>query len=107
MGGAWYDDLKTVVPSMSEAELGKFADEQLSTQLGFNHEPTNVHVAKLQDCIPQYVIGHSNRVERIFGTIKDRKLPLSLVGSSYKGVSVNDCIYNTKLEVENITGVTL
>jgi oxygen-dependent protoporphyrinogen oxidase len=34
--------------------------------------------------------------------ISDNILPLSLVGASYRGVSVNDCINNARLEVERI-----
>ena len=60
-----------------------------------------------QDCIPQYLVGHNKKLDNIFSYIRDNKLPLSLIGSSYEGVSVNDCIYNARLAVEAVTGTEL
>lgn len=39
-------------------------------------------------------------MESIDKCVSDNGLPLSLVGSSYKGVSVNDCINNAKLTLK-------
>lgn len=47
-----------------------------------------------KQCIPQYSVGHSDRMLRI-DALRDQRL--SLTGASYNGVSVNDCIYNSKL----------
>ena len=60
-----------------------------------------------QDAIPQYHVGHYKVLENISSYIQDHKLPLSLIGSSYKGVSVNDCINNARLAVEDVTGLDL
>ena len=39
--------------------------------------------------------------------VTDNRLPLSLLGSSYRGVSVNDCIYRAKQVASNVTGAKL
>lgn len=56
----------------------------------------------LQNCIPQYYVGHSKIIGSIDNYIDDNNLPVSLVGSSYKGVSVNDCILSAKIEMKKI-----
>lgn len=107
MGGAWHDKLKEVVPSMSNQDLSQFALKALQQQLGVSANPTKVHVQQLSKCIPQYYIGHSKHLENLFSRIETLKLPLSLVGSSYKGPAVNDCINTARLEVEKVTGKQL
>jgi oxygen-dependent protoporphyrinogen oxidase len=107
MGGSWYKDLQAAVPTMTTEDLGKFATKALQQQLNILNEPVKVHVEQLRNCIPQYVVGHNQVLTKIFSEIKQRNLPLSLVGSSYKGPSVNDCINNTRIEMERITGKSL
>lgn len=107
MGGSWMEDLKEQVPSMSTEDLGKFAVKSIQSQLNFSQEPVNIHVEIQRKCIPQYVLGHTVVLDNIFSQIKQDKLPLSLVGSSYKGPSVNDCINNARLEMERVTGTSL
>ena len=107
MGGAWYDKLREAVPSMNSHDLGQHAVNAIQEQLGITSDPVKIHVEKLSNSIPQYRIGHSQNLDKMFTEIGDRKLPLSLVGSSYKGPAVNDCINNSRLEVEKITGTLL
>uniref|UniRef100_A0A8C3QJZ6 Protoporphyrinogen oxidase n=1 Tax=Cyanoderma ruficeps TaxID=181631 RepID=A0A8C3QJZ6_9PASS len=57
-----------------------------------------------QDCIPQYTLGHWERLERIQKFLREQQLPLSLIGASYWGVSVNDCIASAKEAVGRILG---
>ena len=56
----------------------------------------------LQSCIPQYMIGHDRLVNDMQTYVADNSLPLSLLGASYAGVSVNDCIYRAKQEARQI-----
>ncbi|XP_021356293.1 protoporphyrinogen oxidase-like [Mizuhopecten yessoensis] len=106
MGGAWYDELvkERLGGSLDPSRVARLATEVISKHLGIIEAPVKIDMMVHADCIPQYLVGHNERVERIFKYIKDNNLPLSLVGSSYKGVSVNDCIYNAKLRVEHFTG---
>lgn len=106
LGGEWYDDLlERLDGSLNPNGIARLAIDVISDQLNITEKPLKVDVIIQNDCIPQYLVGHGERLERIFKYIKDKKLPLSLVGSSYKGVSVNDCIYNSKLAAERLTGL--
>ena len=42
--------------------------------------------------------------ERIGRWVEEQRLPLSLIGASYSGVSVNDCIASAKAAVGRLLG---
>uniref|UniRef100_A0A8C5NNI1 Protoporphyrinogen oxidase n=1 Tax=Junco hyemalis TaxID=40217 RepID=A0A8C5NNI1_JUNHY len=56
---------------------------------------------------PCYTLGHWERLgesERIQRFLKEQQLPLTLIGASYSGVSVNDCIAGARAAVGRILG---
>ena len=55
-----------------------------------------------QDCIPEYSVCHVDKLDRIESFIANNGLALSCVGASYRGVSVNDCIYHSRLAAEGL-----
>lgn len=97
MGGAWFHDYFGDNPS--EDIMESVALEQLREILGINVHPVDSHFQILENCIPQYVVGHDERVNRIRNYIIDHKLPLTLCGSSYQGVGLNDVILSAKQSV--------
>jgi oxygen-dependent protoporphyrinogen oxidase len=61
-----------------------------------------VHVVYTQNCIAQYQLGHSQKLDTISKLIQEKAVPLSLVGMSYHGVSVNDCVHNSFTAVDRL-----
>lgn len=103
MGGSWYDELYSRLNgSLDPNSIADLALKTMKDHLRIEAEPSKMDVIVYKQCIPQYVIGHADRIQRISDYIQHNDLPLSLMGSSYRGVSVNDCIYNAKLEVEKL-----
>lgn len=104
MGGAWFQEVFGDPDHVSQDDLLSRAVSAVSRHLGISQSPRWSSVAVHRDCIPQYYEGHSQRVELMRGFIKERRLPLSLVGSSYDGVSVNDVIFSGRTAVEKLSG---
>ncbi|XP_009074063.1 PREDICTED: protoporphyrinogen oxidase, partial [Acanthisitta chloris] len=104
LGGAWFrqsfGDPVAVPPEL----LLRRAQEAVRDQLGLEGTPTRSMVRVQQNCIPQYTLGHWQRIERINQFLKEKELPLSLIGASYNGVSVNDCIASAKAAVGQLLG---
>lgn len=100
MGGRWFKQHFGENPS--KEKLLNVALEQLKTILKFNVEPQDYKVNILQNCIPQYTVGHNKRVENMFDYVMKNDLHLSLCGSSYYGVGVNDAILSAKNAVEQL-----
>jgi protoporphyrinogen/coproporphyrinogen III oxidase len=78
------DTLKTIAVREIEKILG------ISTMRLMDY-----HVSIQEKCIPQYIVGHEENVIELEKQLKSLGR-LVLLGSSYRGVSVNDCIYNAK-----------
>ena len=102
MGGHWFNSLFGDPDSVDPNHLQNVAIETAEKTLGIRTKPTSCLTSILRDCITQYTLGHSVRIKNIFDFIESRKLPLTLIGASYNGVSVNDCIYNAQQAVDRI-----
>lgn len=100
LGGRWFD--KYFSNATTEDEIKDITLSYFKSILGIEDEPVTCRVSTLKDCIPQYTLGHSDRVNKIFDYIKQHDLPLSLVGSSFKGIGVNDVILNSKNAVNEM-----
>ena len=102
MGGHWFNSLFGHPDVVDPNHLQDVAIETAEKTLGIRAKPTNCLTSILRDSITQYTLGHSDRVRNICDFIESRKLPLTLIGASYNGVSVNDCIYNAQQAVDRI-----
>ncbi|CAH1170198.1 unnamed protein product [Phaedon cochleariae] len=100
MGGAWFEELFGKNPEKDF--LLKIALDQLKKTLNISEKPVQSNVSILEKCIPQYVVGHSEKIEKINNYINKNKLPLSLCGASYYGVGINDVILSSKNAVDRL-----
>ncbi|KAJ8018243.1 Protoporphyrinogen oxidase [Holothuria leucospilota] len=107
VGGAWFEELFGHPESVSGDHLLSIALATKEDHLKIKQKPIYSLVNIHRDCIPQYTVGHSDRLglivshlaEQMNKYIKKNSLPLFLLGSSYDGVSVNDCIWNARKTV--------
>lgn len=94
MGGYWFKEKFGLNPR--EEQLLNIALQQVQNILGFSDNPKYFKVNILQDCIPQYTVGHNVRVAAINNYLGKNQLPISVCGASYDGVGVNDVILSAK-----------
>lgn len=104
MGGAWFQEEFGAPEAVREEPLLHRATQAVLLHLGVTAPPIWSRVTLQQDCIPQYRPGHFRTVESMRAFISSSSLPLSLTGSSYDGVSVNDVIFNGRRAVERLLG---
>jgi oxygen-dependent protoporphyrinogen oxidase len=90
MGGHYWDG-RASLPSEDEAISE--ALRLLREHLGIIQYPSDVLVTLQKDCIAQYNVGHKAKLAHLRKqVIENYGGKLALVGSSYTGVGVNDCI---------------
>lgn len=97
MGGKWFRER---FGDGNENDLYEKAIKQIRGILKIDKKPDTYKVSILRQCIPQYVVGHFDRIERIRTYIERNKLPLALCGSAYDGVGVNNVIYSAKIAAQ-------
>lgn len=103
MGGKWFKS--KFGDNVTEAELLDKAFGQLRSILKIDQPPVDYKVNILRKCIPQYVVGHHDRIDRIHNYISAKQLPLKLCGAAIDGVGVNDVIYSAKQVVQSIESI--
>ena len=76
---------------------------ELRELLGIAAEPLLVRVAALPRAMPQYAVGHLERVAAI--EARAAALPgLALAGEAYRGVGIPDCIHSGEVAADALAG---
>lgn len=87
MGGA-HDP---TMPLRPEEELVAIAREELQFMLGISDPPVFSRVIRWAKAIPQYHLGHPERVSSFERRIAEHR-GLFLTGNAFRGVSMHDCV---------------
>ena len=96
-GGA----LQPEIFALNESELTARVEADLRELLGINESPLFVEVAKWERSMPQYEVGHLDRVNEIEKLVS--KIPgLTLAGNSYRGAGIPDCIRSGEAAAESM-----
>ncbi|NPA91582.1 MAG: protoporphyrinogen oxidase [Chloroflexi bacterium] len=98
-GRAGADD----VVARSESDLIALARSELREIMGIDAVPTHAWAFRWQRGLPQYTVGHLDRVH----VIEERTRALGglyLVGNAYRGVGIPDCIANGERVAREIVG---
>lgn len=97
LGGA----LQPEMLELSDDELRSVAHEELCDLLNVTGEPELSHVFRWPGSMPQYHLGHVERIQRIHDRLK--ALPgLALAGNAYEGVGIPQTIRSGELAAESV-----
>jgi oxygen-dependent protoporphyrinogen oxidase len=102
--------LRSMVGGARSPELAMKDDEELISLvldelreiMGIDAPVEFSKVYRHERAIPQYILGHPERLQRIDEILKDFK-GLYLTGNAYRGIGFNDCIQNSYELAERIT----
>jgi len=98
LGGHYYSKQPDSIPTTDQ--LIQQASQTIKHQLGISQDPFFVQAQIQKDCIPQYLVGHHQRMRALHRLL--HPLNLSLVGSGYSGVGLNDVVKSAKDNVVNL-----
>lgn len=100
-GGA----LQPEVFALEESEIVKRVESDLRELLGITGTPLFTEVSKWQNSMPQYEVGHLDRVAEIENNV--RELPgLTLAGNAYRGAGIPDCIRSGETAADYLSQLT-
>jgi protoporphyrinogen/coproporphyrinogen III oxidase len=88
------------IPGGSDDRLVDLARAELR-MLGIESEPVFARVHRWPRGMPQYVLGHPERLERIDALVAEHP-GLALAGAAYRGVGIPDCIDSGEQAAESV-----
>lgn len=101
--------LRTMVGGARSPQLAYLPDDQLfdvvqsnlKEIMGITAEPVFAKIYRHKKAIPQYLVGHGQRLQKIEEQLVD--FPgLVLTGNAFRGVSLNDCVLNAERTAESL-----
>jgi oxygen-dependent protoporphyrinogen oxidase len=85
-----------------EEEIIAKVRQDLSDIMGITSEPLFTRLTRWKQSMPQYTVGHLNRLQEIETEIMNRWPGLLIAGAGYKGLGVPDCILEGKKTAEQV-----
>ena len=82
------------VVKLSEQELKDIAIQTIKEDLGVSSLPIHATVSLCRNCIPQYHVGHIEKVKFITNQLELDMPNLLITGSAFHGISFQQCIEN-------------
>jgi protoporphyrinogen/coproporphyrinogen III oxidase len=96
LGGA----LQPEMVQKPDDELVQIASEELADLLGIGGQPSLTKIFRWHEAMPQYHLGHLDRLKRIKGRIAE--LPgIALAGNAFTGVGIPQCIRSGEQAAES------
>jgi protoporphyrinogen/coproporphyrinogen III oxidase len=101
MGGHYWSQQKSYP---TDDELLSAANSVVARDLGITADPAISNVALQQECIPQYEVGHWERIQNLEGYLEQTfgQERFKIVGSAVDGVGVNDCILSARTAAKRL-----
>lgn len=84
-----------------DEDLAKAALADLSDAVGLAATPVDSHVQRWMGALPQYVVGHLDRVAQLRAALPEG---VAVAGAAYDGVGIPACIASARRAVAELTG---
>jgi protoporphyrinogen/coproporphyrinogen III oxidase len=83
-----------------DSELAKAALADLADIAGLTAAPAGVHIQRWIEALPQYAVGHVDRVTRIRAALP---ADVAVAGAAYDGVGIPACVASARRAVEKLS----
>jgi oxygen-dependent protoporphyrinogen oxidase len=84
-----------------DTELARVAAADLAAATGVRGEPADVRVSRWGGALPQYTVGHLERVQRIRASVAAQP-GLAVCGAVYDGVGIPACIASARVAADQV-----
>lgn len=91
-----------MIVDLPDAEIEKIVLADLKRIININEKPEFTVITRFKEDRPQYRVGHQERIEAARAEIKGEFPLVKLVGASYDGVGLPDCVDQGKAAVREI-----
>ncbi len=98
VGGGHHEEL---VHDLDDAGMVDMVQEELDTILGLKADAKFSKVYRWYKGMPKYTVGHLERIGQLDRTLAVHP-GLHVIGCSYKGIGIGDCIHEAQIAAEKI-----
>ena len=98
VGGGHHEEL---VNDLDDAGMTKMVLEEIDSILGLKANAKFSKVYRWQKGMPKYTVGHLDRIGLLDRTMATHP-GLHLIGCSYKGIGIGDCVHEAQIAAEKI-----
>lgn len=80
------------VVELSDDEIIKIVLDDLNKTMNITMDPEFAIISRWKDSMPQYTVGHKERIENVIKQLKEELPGVFIAGSSFEGLGLPDCI---------------
>ncbi|MEI5906466.1 protoporphyrinogen oxidase [Bacillus spongiae] len=80
------------VVDLSDAEIEQIVLDDLQKTMNISMKPDFTIVSRWKDSMPQYTVGHKERMDKLKAEVSEKLPGVFLAGSSFNGLGIPDCI---------------
>nr|WP_283248199.1 protoporphyrinogen oxidase [Bacillus sp. FJAT-50079] len=92
---------ETVV-DLPDAEIEQIVLDDLRETMNITAKPNFTMITRWKNAMPQYTVGHKQRVEEMKASMSEAMPGIFIAGSSFEGLGLPDCIDQGKVAVEEV-----
>lgn len=90
------------IVEQSDDEIIKVVLDDLNKTMDITEQPEFTIISRWKDAMPQYTVGHKDRIELVKKNVQEQLPGVFLAGSSYEGLGLPDCIDQGEAAVEHV-----
>ncbi len=98
VGGGHHEEL---VQDLDDAGMVKMVLEELDSILGLRADARYSRIYRWHRGMPKYTVGHLDRIAMLDRVLEGHP-GLHLIGCSYKGIGIGDCVHEAQVAAEKI-----
>ncbi|MFJ7952271.1 protoporphyrinogen oxidase [Lysinibacillus sp. NPDC096418] len=80
------------IVALSDSEIEKTVLQDLKKTIGVDGAPVETIVSRWKNAMPQYTVGHEEKIARVKQELQEHFPTVKLSGSSYEGISIPECV---------------
>lgn len=80
------------IVELSDTEIEKTVLQDLMKTIGINGAPVETIVSRWKNAMPQYTVGHEEKIARVKQELQEHFPTVKLSGSSFEGISIPECV---------------
>ena len=80
------------IVELSDSEIEKTVLQDLMKTIGVDGMPVETIVSRWKHAMPQYTVGHEDKIARVKQKLQEQFPTVKLAGSSFEGISIPECV---------------